>query len=88
MVLVRFASRCDVVVFEHLTDHDVPNPCGNRSLEYTEWPTCRVCLGHVCREHAYPGSTFAGEGKPTTCLCRDCGWADFAESRKANWRKA
>lgn len=44
MTDVRFATICDA------------ENCGNRSEEYTAWPTCRGCHLHACPDHTVPGS--------------------------------
>ncbi|MFK5283936.1 hypothetical protein ACI3PL_30595, partial [Lacticaseibacillus paracasei] len=71
MVLVKYASRCDVLVYEHLTDPEVATPCGERSREYAEWPTCRNCHDHVCLHHVAPGTLTVDEGRETA-LCPSC----------------
>lgn len=44
MTTVPFATRCDVP------------KCGERSPEYTTWPTCRDCHADTCPAHTVPGS--------------------------------
>ena len=78
MVLVKYASRCDVLVYEHLTDPEVAAPCGDRSPEYTEWPTCRTCHNHVCINHRMRDTLEDDEGRETV-LCRDCYWSTVRE---------
>lgn len=81
MVLVKYASRCDVTVYESLTDPSRGSACGKRSVEYTEWPTCRVCNDHVCADHEVPYTHRAGEGeRPETCLCPPCAWKHRGEN--------
>lgn len=78
MVLVKYASRCDVLVYEHLTDPEVATPCGERSNEYAEWPTCRNCHDHVCLNHRMQNTFEDDEGRETV-LCRDCYWQTVRE---------
>lgn len=86
MVLVKYASRCDVLVYEHLTDPEVAAPCGDRSPEYTEWPTCRTCHNHVCINHRMRDTLEDDEGRETV-LCRDCYWSTVREKdRRAGAR--
>lgn len=80
MVLVKYASRCDVLVYEHLTDPEVATPCGDRSPEYTEWPTCRTCHNHVCINHRMRDTLEDDEGRETV-LCRDCYWQTEKDRR-------
>lgn len=88
MVLVKYASRCDVLVYEHLTDPEVATPCGERSSEYTEWPTCRNCHDHVCLNHRMQDTFEDDEGRETV-LCRDCYWQTVKEKdRKAGAKLA
>jgi len=77
-MLVKYASRCDVLVYEHLTDPEVATPCGERSSEYTEWPTCRNCHDHVCLNHRMQDTFEDDEGRETV-LCRDCYWQTVRE---------
>ena len=77
-MLVKYASRCDVLVYEHLTDPEVATPCGERSSEYTEWPTCRNCHDHVCLNHRMQDTFEDDEGRETV-LCRDCYWQTVKE---------
>ena len=77
MVLVKFASRCDVPVYESLTRPDHATPCSARSKEYTEWPSCRECHEHVCEAHEFPG-TLRDDGRETV-LCLSCGWKHRGE---------
>lgn len=58
MSTVRFAMLCDY--------------CGQRSDEYTAWPTCRSCMADTCEACAEPGTTEGGDGERVTVLCRAC----------------
>lgn len=73
MVLVKYASRCDVTIYESLADPAHGSACGIRSAEYTEWPMCRACHDHVCPTHRCP-NTFESEEGRETVLCPSCGW--------------
>lgn len=57
MSLVRFASKCDF--------------CGKRSEEYTEWPTCSVCMLHTCPNCMLEDS-FVEKESGDTCICLEC----------------
>lgn len=59
MAMVKFATTCDV--------------CGDRSEEYTQWPSCRECGLHICPQH-YKAETVKGPDvdTPVTCVCHSC----------------
>jgi DnaJ-class molecular chaperone len=57
--MVRFATLCDY--------------CGNRSVEYEQWPTCRECHDHVCPDCTLAGSLVTGDGDgPDLVTCAYC----------------
>lgn len=59
MAMVRFATTCDT--------------CGTRSEEYTAWPTCEICLNHICAACYVWDSYVSGEGEgPDMCVCKKC----------------
>ena len=45
MSIHRFHTKCDI------------ENCGNRSDEYTAFPTCQDCMRDICPEHAEPDTT-------------------------------
>lgn len=66
-MMVRFATTCDV-------GKRAAYPCKARSLEYTTWPTCRVCHADVCPQHAAPGTLEEDKGfdGQRTVVCVQC----------------
>lgn len=69
-MLTRFADLCDV--------------CGDRSEEYTAWPTCRQCQAAVCRLCTVPGTLWSGEGDgPDTAICLRCTAREHETGRNA-----
>ena len=52
-MIVRFATLCD--------------KCGQRSDEYTAWPTCRECMEDVCHACYVTGSASEDENNRATC---------------------
>ena len=47
--------------------------CGARSDEYSSWPTCTHCDGHICPSCMVAGSkTDADLDTPETCMCIEC----------------
>lgn len=76
--MVRFATTCDVFA------------CGNRSAEYTAWPSCRACYMDVCPDHAVAGSLREEDRDRDgvaemrkTVYCRDCEMTFGAEEGAA-----
>jgi hypothetical protein len=56
MSLVKFATLCD--------------KCEKRSPEYSAWPSCRMCMDHICTSCASPGT--ASEDEEHAVTCKDC----------------
>jgi len=54
MTMVRFATTCDRA------------GCGKRSPEFSAWPECDVCGGHICPVCTEPGSEWDEEGDVET----------------------
>lgn len=71
---IRFASLCDAV-----EQRFAPDPyggtkagiCGERSSEYTRWPSCRVCNADVCLRHQSHGSFRDDDGR-LSVVCVAC----------------
>ena len=73
MAMVRFATTCDV------KPHAGDEPCGARSIEFEQWPTCLECSDHCCPEHQQPGTLVDADlDAPPTCLCLECARAEAA----------
>lgn len=68
-MLTRFADLCD--------------GCGDRSEEYTTWPTCRECGVSVCPDCSSPHTLESDDGRESV-ICRPCTvrdpWADEGQS--------
>lgn len=59
MAVVRFAVTCD--------------SCGQRSLEYRAWPSCRECGNDVCPRCYVPDTLETTDGEtPETVWCLSC----------------
>lgn len=56
MSMVKFCTLCD--------------KCEKRSIEYTSWPSCRMCMDHICLNCASPGT--ASEDEEHAVTCKDC----------------
>lgn len=55
-MMVRFATLCD--------------RCKARSEEYTEWPSCKECMEHICPKCDVPNERTEDERNET--LCKQC----------------
>lgn len=67
MSIHRFHTKCDI------------ENCGNRSDEYTAFPTCQDCMRDICPEHAEPDTTTEPDlDAPPTCICVEC-WKENHE---------
>jgi hypothetical protein len=65
-MIVRFATLCDTIIRKDAR-------CNARSVEYTAWPTCRVCQNDVCTKHTREGTaTEADVNSPVTVICINC----------------
>lgn len=59
MAMVCFATKCD--------------QCGQRSEEYTAWPSCSNCQDDICPACMAPGTLDPGDGERSDrCLCLIC----------------